>query len=67
MVFRFGKYKGKNINNVPTDYLEYLLTWDDLWEHTRDRVVIELEKRYFGDKDSITLNREVILTVFRDL
>ena len=41
----FGQYKGRELRNVPIDYLLYLLDWSDLWPNTRKAIQRYLEDR----------------------
>jgi hypothetical protein len=34
-ILRFGKYKGAKIRDVPVEYLDYLLGWDELYPSIR--------------------------------
>ncbi len=43
MKLRFGKYKGRDLRNVPKDYLEYLLKWEGLGPIIRDAIKEQLE------------------------
>lgn len=45
----FGKYKGQAIDKVPGNYLEYLLTLDNLRPETKAEVEKELARRRGGD------------------
>lgn len=45
MILPFGKYKGLNIADAPTAYLEWLAGWEPLREPLKGRVVEELKKR----------------------
>ncbi len=42
---RMGKYKGRRYDQVPVDYLKYMLTLPNLWPQTR-----ELIEFYLGSK-----------------
>jgi hypothetical protein len=41
----FGQYKGRELRNVPIDYLLYLLGWEGLWPNTRKAIQCYLEGR----------------------
>jgi hypothetical protein len=41
----FGQYKGCRLQDVPVDYLLYLLDWPDLWPATRKAIQRYLEGR----------------------
>jgi len=41
----FGKYKGRVLAAVPTDYLEYLLAWPKLRARTRESILAHLRTR----------------------
>lgn len=42
MKLMFGEFKGKDIHNVPRDYLEGLLMWPGLWEGQRRAIEAQL-------------------------
>jgi len=46
MTIPFGKYKGRNICEVPTDYLDWLLSLSDLKCSFRYAVQDELRRRF---------------------
>lgn len=43
--FPFGKYKGKYVDTIPDDYLEWVLTLKSLDESLRAEIKSELVKR----------------------
>jgi hypothetical protein len=43
-IIGFGKYKGKQLKDIPIDYLLYLLDWPDLYPRTKTAIEKFLEQ-----------------------
>ncbi len=41
----FGKFKGTPLAQVPTDYIEFLMSKSDLYDQTRVMLTTELQRR----------------------
>ena len=44
-VMPFGAHKDEPLSDIPTEYLDYILGFDDLWPSTRDAIVAHLRTR----------------------
>jgi hypothetical protein len=44
----FGKYRSREIIDVPSEYLEWLSARPDLWPHLRDAIAEELQARDYA-------------------
>ncbi len=44
-VMPFGKHKDQPLSDIPTDYLDHVLGFDDLWPRTEAAIVAHLETR----------------------
>lgn len=44
-VMPFGKHRGEPLSDIPTDYLDYVLGFDDLYPGTEAAIVAHLETR----------------------
>jgi uncharacterized protein (DUF3820 family) len=57
-IIPFGKYKGKTIEDIPSDYLDYLLSeewfetkFKDLYEEVKQEMKFrnDFDKHFYGD------------------
>ena len=44
-VMPFGKYKGEPLSEIPTEYLDWLLGSDNLYESTKEQIEDKLDRR----------------------
>jgi hypothetical protein len=54
MKMPFGKYRGRDLSDMPTDYLEFLLRHGRLWLRLRLEIEGELERRAVIPSDRAT-------------
>ena len=41
----FGKHKGEQLGDIPTEYLDYILGWDKLYDDLRKTIEAHLKTR----------------------
>ena len=56
MILKFGKYKGTPLTDVPEDYLEWLISTDELLQAAK----AELQRRYDIEEASATWVEKLI-------
>jgi uncharacterized protein (DUF3820 family) len=44
-IMPFGAHKGKPLSEIPTEYLDHVLGFDNLWPSTRDAILAHLRTR----------------------
>lgn len=57
MILRFGKHKGEHISDVPTEYLEWLLSQN---KNTVADLEEELERRIAAESANLPIIQQVI-------
>lgn len=64
MILRFGKHKGEHISDVPTEYLEWLLSQN---KNTVADLEEELERRIAAESANLPIIQQVIQAGYRAL
>lgn len=64
MLLRFGKYKGQQITDVPTEYLEWLVQQN---KNTLADIEEELERRVAAESANLPIIQQVIQAGYRAL
>ena len=69
MKMPFGKYSGLDLADLPTSYLRWLLSLDDLREPLRSAAMSEYRGRYFEEPERAvsTLDADAIKAIYREL
>ena len=44
-IMPFGKYKGEPLSEIPTEYLDYVLGFDNFWTSTQNAILAHLRSR----------------------
>ena len=70
MKMPFGLYKGKELSELPINYLEYLIgNCDFIKEPLKDAILMEIEARKGKDQNGkvASISKELLMEVFTDL